>query len=570
VLLEKGSRSESSIANQAFIARYLEVKTLEDQFGVGEDPPTLQAAHPDYSKFGPYGTIVFMTETYGNLVKSSNWPALNSTPAGHYTPGPTLIPTSHPRPSFSGAAPDSNSDTVVCFNCGENHFRSVCPHPKRHGGGGRGRGRRGSVRGGYDNDRKPMQDWKYVHPDDKNATVEHYGETFFFCLHCFCSVTNKSGIYNRSHTTKDHGSKKRHASITPAAPSPLPAPAPVPAPAPATAPPTPSGNISPVEDENDLHWDPEGIYCAEIEENDEDEITGVQSITVAQAPVPTRRIIAPRKLVNVGRSPTPGGIIHDSPPPSPPESEPSSDAKNDVIFREFFCCDKCGEPGIYANKCQCEGFFFITRADHVLELAREEDEDDTDEDDDKNFNSNIDITSYLPCYAEYFDCVDSTVPSPLSIDPSPEFLDAQGSIFNVPSPTSTTPCLIKQHSPSPASAMPLSPFLGMIKILSSLVLETTDIYYGPSMPPRQSFISGIQAFFFSLPVLSSLVFFACRFYIAAKLHSLKSFFNISFLFMSLVYVNSLHAIVSTCLAEPKALSHRDCRRRLKSPLSCFP
>jgi hypothetical protein len=75
----------------------------------------------------------------------------------------------------------------------------------------------------------------------------------------------------------------------------------------------------------------------------------LQSNTVAQAPGSTRLRIVARKLVNVGRSPTPGGIIHD--PPSPSESEPSSDPesesssdplKDDVIFTEFFYCDNCG------------------------------------------------------------------------------------------------------------------------------------------------------------------------------------------------------------------------------------
>jgi len=122
VLLEKCSKTESSIANQAFINRYINTTAFEDLFGLGD--PTLQAAHPDYSKFGPYGTIAFMTETYGNLLKSNNWPALNSTPAGHYTPAPAPTPTptsvSTPKSSFNGgAAPDSNSDTVVCFNCGK-------------------------------------------------------------------------------------------------------------------------------------------------------------------------------------------------------------------------------------------------------------------------------------------------------------------------------------------------------------------------------------------------------------------------------------------------------------------
>jgi hypothetical protein len=64
VLLEKCSKSESSVANQAFINCYLDTKTLKDLFGLGD--PTLQAARPDYLRLGLYGTIGFMTETYGN------------------------------------------------------------------------------------------------------------------------------------------------------------------------------------------------------------------------------------------------------------------------------------------------------------------------------------------------------------------------------------------------------------------------------------------------------------------------------------------------------------------------
>ena len=77
-----------------------------------------------------------------------------------------------------------------------------------------------------------------------------------------------------------------------------------------------------------------------------------QIITVVRSNGSIRRRIVARKVVNLGRCSTPGGIIHDR--PSPSESEPSLDSGSEsfsvpeedhAIFTQFFYCDFCGGPG---------------------------------------------------------------------------------------------------------------------------------------------------------------------------------------------------------------------------------
>ena len=77
-----------------------------------------------------------------------------------------------------------------------------------------------------------------------------------------------------------------------------------------------------------------------------------QIITVVRPNGSIRRRIVARKVVNLGRCSTPGGIIHDR--PSPSESEPSLDSGSEsfsvpeedhAIFTQFFYSDFCGGPG---------------------------------------------------------------------------------------------------------------------------------------------------------------------------------------------------------------------------------
>ena len=77
-----------------------------------------------------------------------------------------------------------------------------------------------------------------------------------------------------------------------------------------------------------------------------------QIITVVRSNGSIRRRIVARKVVNLGRCSTPGGIIHDR--PSPSEFEPSPDSGSEsfsvpeedhAIFTQFFYCDFCGGPG---------------------------------------------------------------------------------------------------------------------------------------------------------------------------------------------------------------------------------
>ena len=50
----------------------------------------------------------------------------------------------------------------------------------------------------------PASVWKYIHPSDKDQTIEVNGITFKFCAKCTCRKTGRVGFYNRTHTTSQH------------------------------------------------------------------------------------------------------------------------------------------------------------------------------------------------------------------------------------------------------------------------------------------------------------------------------------------------------------------------------
>ena len=61
-----------------------------------------------------------------------------------------------------------------------------------------------------------------------------------------------------------------------------------------------------------------------------------QIITVVQSNGSIRRRIVARKVVNLGRCSTPGGIIHDRPSPSESEPSPDSGSKSFVFISVIF------------------------------------------------------------------------------------------------------------------------------------------------------------------------------------------------------------------------------------------
>ena len=194
-------------------ARELEIKyNLKD--------PKLMKKDPLYSKFGPIGLCGEVTRFYSQFIKDGDWPALKA---------------DLPQGNLGGATPNpnggrKNKNGKKCFQCGsEFHLYDKCPH--RPGGGGGDTGGNNGASGnsgasnppsttttttpvgstsatsgtGGSNPPRAKAAWKYIHPADPNQVLtDANGVVWKFCSKCVCPLTQKVGLYTRSHTTSEH------------------------------------------------------------------------------------------------------------------------------------------------------------------------------------------------------------------------------------------------------------------------------------------------------------------------------------------------------------------------------
>ena len=220
-LIRKVCSTESAYFNRTMYNHLDKVRKMEDEHGPLKDPKLLEG-HADYSSYGPVHICAILHKEYSALKKIKDWPALEE-----------RIPSSNLTP----VSEEVNSGGRLCFKCNsKTHLANSpkCPHYNRGGRtqGGRGPGGRGG-RGGRNsnnsnievdhssdtnntNDDDPNSDtststnvapasvWKYIHPSDKDQTIEVNGITFKFCAKCTCRKTGRVGFYNRTHTTSQH------------------------------------------------------------------------------------------------------------------------------------------------------------------------------------------------------------------------------------------------------------------------------------------------------------------------------------------------------------------------------
>lgn len=246
VLLNQVANSQSAYFNRTCYNALDQVRVMEKSCGRDKDP-RLITSHTLYPKYGPVGICAFLQEEYGDLVKTHQWPALQSRPQGNLS-------------SMDGSGRVGGVG---------NETKTPTPDPKDSAKSGTPSGGAGNPGGGDGPPKIRQRDvWRYSHPADENHTFTNAeGKKYFFCAKCVCKRTGLVGFYNSTHLTSEHGQKKKKLDVPSGSD---------PAPAPSTdtsgGGSNPSGNHSPVLDENHVDTDPpnglsfEGAFLADVED----------------------------------------------------------------------------------------------------------------------------------------------------------------------------------------------------------------------------------------------------------------------------------------------------------------
>ena len=204
-LIFKTTKTDSEYFNRQMFTLLDKVKEMERTCGEAGNPQDL-TRHADYPTLGPIGICATMQNAYGELIKSNEWVATKA---------------SMPEGNLAGdydTAKRRNPDNKTCHICGSVfHFANNCPDRSSGGsgnksnsgnngnGGNGGDGGTGSDRSNKEKDRDfPPNNWRFTAPTDGSTTLTRNNVTYYWCATCRCRRTNRTGLWNRTHSTANH------------------------------------------------------------------------------------------------------------------------------------------------------------------------------------------------------------------------------------------------------------------------------------------------------------------------------------------------------------------------------
>ena len=213
-LLMKVEKTSSNYFNNKIMGMQDVVKQMERSVGPLKNPALLKTL-PTYHTHGPFALCAELQELYGELKRTHEWPALTDVlPAANHssTGGGGDGQSSGNEKKESGR---KNSGGRKCFKCQSEFHLANSPHCPKNGNSGSGESTSTndtSTEGGSSNNTTkppssaPASVWKYIWPANHDEVIEVNNKKYYFCKHCVCHTSGKTGFYNRSHSSSSHQS----------------------------------------------------------------------------------------------------------------------------------------------------------------------------------------------------------------------------------------------------------------------------------------------------------------------------------------------------------------------------
>ena len=358
-LLTKVSKTSSDYFNRNMHDKMSDTRRMEAKYALKD--PKLLKADSEYPTLGPFGLCGFIQEEYSALYSEEEWPALaTSIPSGNLTPIDEGLVES-----------ELNRNGRKCFDCDSRyHLRGNKACPKYRPPGSTPKEERGdnnksrfSTSEGF----KPKAAWKYIAPADPNQTVVANGSTWKWCSECICPVGKNKGYYNLSHTTKDH----RNFTPGSAPPDVNPSVTPV-----INSSATPAANLAETPASN-LTEIPTILEEEELDEDDPDNLTftAVWLTTID---------------IEAGGH---GNDFHSD------VITVENEITSDIVQSRFPSTDIEISP-------DGENTFDTQEVDRISTLAKDANSEETG----SNKDTSQSVPHYLPCFDEFFDCTEDSLP----------------------------------------------------------------------------------------------------------------------------------------------------------------